>query len=150
MIKRMDKRGQEGFKLVNLILALVVLVVIALGILYFISKGKSAATNVIPDDAQIIVNGCNLVNNEVSKQSYCTQLRKVTKEVYATCDYVSTYGITIPDSKNMDSICEKEYGKPNELIKGSNRQLRISTQCTELGLKDNTRANNLLCAAWKS
>ena len=136
MIKRMDKRGEEGFKLVNLILALVVLVVITLGILYFISKGKSAATN-IPGNAEVISQACGLVALEQTKTSYCTQLREIRTDEYVTCDGAKDYGISITDAKSMESVCTGEANNLKKVVESACKN--------EFKDKESTKINGKVC-----
>jgi len=132
----MNKRGQEGFKLVNLILALVVLVVIAGGIWYFTSKAQSAATN-IPGNAEVISQACGLVASEQTKTSYCTQLREIRTDEYITCDGAKDYGISITDADSMKSICA---GETNNLKKV------VESACNnEFKDKKSTKINGEIC-----
>jgi hypothetical protein len=134
----MNKRGQEGFKLVNLILALVVLVVIAGGIWYFTSKAQSAATN-IPGNAEVISQACSLVASEQTKTSYCTQLREIRTDEYITCDGAKDYGISITDADSMKSICA---GETNNLKKV------VESACNnEFKDKKSTKINGKICSS---
>jgi len=137
-MKKRDKRGQiEGSTFVGLLIALVVLVVVILGIYYFVQRGQSIGQNV-PSDVEVIIQACNLVAGENFKDSYCNQIREIGKNKYVTCDYAADKeALTIKDSDIMKPICA-----------GSSKVQRLNQQINDNNLKNDTLINGEKVRAW--
>ena len=86
MVRRMNKRGDEGFKLVNLLIALVVLIVIVIAIFFVTQQGRSVGQN-LPGKSEIIAQACSAVDSPTFRESYCNQIREIGRDKYVTCNY---------------------------------------------------------------
>ena len=139
MIKRMDKKGQEGFTLVNLIIALLVLVVIAGGIFYVYQRGKDVAENV-PSKVEFIIQSCVLVASEQTVESYCNQIREIGNNKYVTCDVAVTQeNLNIENSDVMDPLCS---------VQESARKSSIQRQIAERKIKSSSEINGKSVDFW--
>jgi len=136
-LKRFNSKGQEGWTLVNLLIALAVLVVIVLGIYYFVQQGEAIGEN-IPTQVEFVTQGCNLVDSEVLKESYCNQIRLIGKDKYVTCDYgFDNEGLILENGISMRGKCDL------------NKQAsRIKTQILDRGLKLNAYVNGKLVSSY--
>ena len=139
MFKRMNKRGDEGFKLVNLLIAIVVLVIIILGIFYVSNQGRNVGEN-IPSQVEVVTQACGFVASPDFRESYCNQIREVGKNKYVTCDYASeTEGFLIVNRDQMKGICDTILQKN-----------RIVSQINEMKLKSSATVNGFDVSSYKA
>ena len=128
----MNKKGDEGFKLVNLLIAIAVLVIIIIGIIYVSNQGSTVGEN-IPSQVEVVTQACGFVASPDFRESYCNQIREVGKNKYVTCDYAyDTKKFLIVNGDQMTNICDKTL-----------QRSRIISQIDEMKLKSSATVNDL-------
>jgi len=127
----MNRKGQvEMDRTVGLFIAIAVLVVIALGIFYFVQQGRTIGENVY-SNVQVATTACNQVADEVSRESFCNQIRQIGKDKYVTCDYgIVNEGFIIDASGIIAGPC-------NEITQNN----RIVAQVADRSLKGSALVN---------
>jgi len=109
-----NKRGQEGWTLTNLLIALAVLVVVVVGIYYVYSYASTSSEQYLPSDLQKIAVACEVSAKlgDFGKVDYCTQPKPVTlggNTVYVNCAYseVAKYITDATLKKSCDDVADK-------------------------------------------
>ncbi|MDP1695442.1 MAG: hypothetical protein Q8L29_00840 [archaeon] len=87
-----NKKGEEGWTLITLLIALLVLVVIGAGIYYVYTYASTTSGQYLPSDLQKIAVACEVSAKlgDLGKVDYCTQPKPVnygSETRYVTCNY---------------------------------------------------------------
>ncbi len=140
MLKRMNKKGAEETNWLMLaIIGLVFVLLIILG-MWYVKKIASDVTGNVPDNAEIVAQGCSLAIGGELVNAYCFQFREIefgSKKVYATCDYVKkNYGVVF-DSEGITCVTSNIEKDKLDLEKA------ILQKC--LALKSDNLVNGKIC-----
>ena len=134
-----DKKGVAiQSSTARIVLLIVFLVVVLGGIFWYVNVGKQVESN-IPQYAERVVQQCSVTG--LPPGSLCTQLRKIGKKEYVTCDYaVSEKHLTIKNSEDIIKKCE---------VFLRSRKEHFKSECKEEVYDKKEILNGKNCEYWK-
>lgn len=87
----MNKKGQEGFTMVQLMIALVVLVLVVIAVYWVFTRGQQVFGTITPASLDTLVMGCNSAGSTNGYFAFCEDPKEITdtkgQKQYVNCNY---------------------------------------------------------------
>lgn len=145
-----DKRAQSEEGISKMVLAVLFLFLMA-GVIYFVFNFINGVGDNAPKQQEVIIQFCGKYSSEPLKSTYCTQVRKLGRNKYVTCDYAaSVEGFDIDGSEKMKSICSgMRSGKNYKEVTDESYVRAIILGAEEGNIRESAVINGVTYAEWK-